>query len=285
MVVLRHSVDRARVEEVYRGDLAEIGRDLDNARRNSRNLHFLAGTAGRLCLFGSVVAPDSMASAQGVILGAQANAAMLVFSRIEDPPRHMRLGDGPPVTYLEPANPAHLIEWVSAYRLSAISRQADLLAMLDSLSTNSLRLSSSNLEWSIQYVEFFRAVLGTAKPTRTKAFRYIADYFAGCTGRSDQHKAARLVAIPKLEVVRALESSDVNKFEAALVEACQNHAKYYSSTEKQRKMPEGFVSLDLTMLAALAYDRGLKFDANVSEYVPAAWVRGEIFREISRGHG
>lgn len=39
------------------------------------------------------------------------------------------------------------------------------------------------------------------------------------------------------------------------------------------------MSLDLTMLAAIGYDRGLKFDLEVSDYLPAR-VRGDIFRPV-----
>ncbi|AWM40247.1 hypothetical protein GobsT_12960 [Gemmata obscuriglobus] len=40
---------------------------------------------------------------------------------------------------------------------------------------------------------------------------------------------------------------------------------------------EGWVSLSLTAVAALAWDRGLRFRVE-SDYLPWSWVTGELFQ-------
>ncbi|WP_071529229.1 Imm49 family immunity protein [Gemmata obscuriglobus] len=59
--------------------------------------------------------------------------------------------------------------------------------------------------------------------------------------------------------------------------ASRSPPKYWSSTESRRNDMEGWVSLSLTAVAALAWDRGLRFRVE-SDYLPWSWVTGELFQ-------
>lgn len=279
-IVLRHAIDQKWALELFQSEVSKVDQYLPLVRAHSRGLSILAGVAGMIGKFGSIVAPDAPETARGVVLAAQANTAVLVFATIETPPQYCPLGEGPPVTYTDPVNPAsaNVGVWIDACELTLISRQPTLLTLLQPISTDFLRTTSSAPETTFQAVELLRAIITLTKPTRSKAFRWKEEYHATCTGKSEHHKAVRLLGIPYLEVIKALELGDGAQFETALVEACRQHGKFYGATEKLRKDTNGYVSLQLTAVAALAYDRGLKFDVNVSEYVPASWITGEVFR-------
>jgi len=80
--------------------------------------------------------------------------------------------------------------------------------------------------------------------------------------------------------MRKLGERDAAGLEVALTEAVIQHKKYWSSKAKRRNEDVGFVSLPLLGLAALAWDRGLRFRVE-SDYLPRTWVTGELFRPTS----
>ncbi len=282
IIQARHAVDLQWASDMFRGETAKIDRFLSAARSQSRVLSTFTGIAEFVYTFGGIVAPDSTDSARGLVLAAQANTAVLVFARIDDPPCHVTLGAGPPVTFAEPVTLgcANATVWLNGCRQAMVTRQPRLLDLLTSVTTDFLRTTTSAPDTTFCSVDVLRAVVSTPAPTQSDAFRWQADYYAGCLSKSDHHRAVRHVGVPYLEVIRGLESGEETSFESALMEACRLHGKYYGATEKSRKDSNGFVSLELTALAALAYDRGMKFNIDLSEYVPAAWVRGDIFRQV-----
>ena len=86
---------------------------------------------------------------------------------------------------------------------------------------------------------------------------------------------ARLT-LPYLAVLRYLDRREDAGFAKALTEGLQGH-KWYWSQKKNRDEFNGFVSLSLTGVAAMAWDRGMRFDVE-SDYMPASWLRGDHFR-------
>ena len=93
----------------------------------------------------------------------------------------------------------------------------------------------------------------------------------------------RCLSIPYLQVLRKLGARDSLGFETALTEALKLHKKYWSAKASRRKEEVGFVSLALLGLAALAWDRGLRFKVE-SDYLPWSWVTGEVFGRTTGNH-
>ena len=76
--------------------------------------------------------------------------------------------------------------------------------------------------------------------------------------------------------LRCLDQHEESGFAAAMAEGLKGHKEFWSQ-KKNRDEFGGFVSLRLTAVAALAWDRGMRFDVE-SDYMPACWVRGDHFR-------
>lgn len=87
----------------------------------------------------------------------------------------------------------------------------------------------------------------------------------------------RELQAPLLDTLPPLDAGDAAGFGKALAAALQRHRKYWGGTEKRRQDRHGWVSWPLTAVAALAWDRGLRFDVE-SDYTPTSWVRGDLFR-------
>lgn len=279
MRIARHSIGREDLPVLFGENCELLSVLLAQARKATKTSGLLAGIADSVYRTGSVVSTDSSEVARAIKLAAQANTAVLVFARIEDPPRYCPLGDGPPVTYSEPVDESHVYgsQWVQAFFETTITRQADLQSMLVEVPTDLLRQSSTHgEEAAYQWVDMHRAIWTDRYFTRHSAFAAVEDYFAKVPPRSSHGKAVKDITIPYLEVLRQLEGEDQARFNDALTEALQMHKKYWGATEKRRKDFNGFVSLQLTAVAALAWDRGMRFEVK-SDYMPASWVRGELF--------
>ncbi|MGL4422037.1 MAG: immunity 49 family protein [Gemmataceae bacterium] len=83
--------------------------------------------------------------------------------------------------------------------------------------------------------------------------------------------------LPYLAVVRALRDGERKGIEKAFVAALKSHKKYYGGTPKRSIDMAGFVSMELTTLAALMHDRGLPLDVQ-SDYMPRSWITGEVLK-------
>jgi hypothetical protein len=279
--IARHKVDTQHLTNFYFEDLERMSVRIEMARRSSDVLTSLASIAEGVYMTGSVVAPDDAQTGFAIRVAAQANTATLVFAHIEAPPRYCPLGDGPPVTYDVPTDESHVHggRWVQAFRQAVVSRQPDLLGHLKTIPGELLRLSSTRGDQiSNDWDEFHRAILTDRLFTRHPAFVSVTEWAARAQQRSRDGKAVILLTVPYLDVLRSMEQLDEAKFSVALAEALRMHKKYWGGTEERRRDLNGLVSLKLTAAAALAWDRGLRFDVE-SDYMPRSWVTGELFRQ------
>jgi len=109
-----------------------------------------------------------------------------------------------------------------------------------------------------------------------EAYKHRSSEISGPIGA----EIVRRLDIPYYSVMRKLGERDAVGLEATLAEALAQHKKYWSSKAKLRQETIGFVSLPLLGLAALAWDRGLRFRVE-SDYLPWSWVTGALFRTVS----
>lgn len=286
MYISRHPVDHEHIAASFYEDRERLAQRVQLAQTRSSVLSTLSSIAATRYKAGSVVAPDSTETANAMQLAAQANTAILVFSRIETPPRYCRLGDGPPITYSEPVDEshAHVGRWLDAFEQATITRQPDLLETLQGIPNEVLQGSStSGAEATYLWLNLLRALGSTRPIAQHPSFKAYEAYCANCQDRSAHCKAIRHLSVPFLDVLRQLDCGDNVGLDRALTEAIEMHKKFWSSTEKLRKDFNGFVSLQLTMLAVIAWDRGMRFDVE-SDYIPTSWVRGKLF-ESEAGAG
>jgi Immunity protein 49 len=279
MKIQRHPVDLEHMRTLFRENSEYLGPRLERARQSSHPLSGVIITAGFVYRAGVVLSPDSREAASALCLEAQANTAMLVFGRIEDPPRYCPLGEGPPVTYSEPADESHVHvgRWTDAWYQAAVTRQANLLSMLRDVPTDLLRRSSTRgSDFAYRHVDFIKETWLDARFIHHPVFTELEEISAACLDNTDRCQYVRHLTAPFLEVLRQIEKGDERQLDAALTEASQMHKKYWSATKKRRQELEGLVSLKLTAAAALAWDRGMRFDVE-SDYIPKSWVTGELF--------
>jgi hypothetical protein len=117
-----------------------------------------------------------------------------------------------------------------------------------------------------------------ARFTRHPVFIELQELAKACQDRTERCQYVRHLTAPFLEVIRQIEKGDDGQLAVALTNASVMHKKYWSATKKRREDLEGLVSLKLTAAAALAWDRGMRFDVE-SDYMPRSWVTGELFRQ------
>jgi len=279
MRIVRHPINEELAKTLFHEERERLLPLLECARKATRALSPLVTNARIMYQTGGVVAPHTSEVGYALRLSAQANTAILVFSHNQRPPQSFLLGNGPPVSYSEPVDEshAHVGRWIDALELATITRQTDLLTTLKRLPNELLERSSTvGARSTYLFVSLLRT-LGARDPIiGHPAFNVYQEYCANCHDDSAHCIAIRHLAIPFLGILRQLECADAAAFSNSLVGALEMHKKYWGSSEKRRKDFDGFVSLQLTAVAALAWDRGLRFDVE-SDYIPTSWVRGELF--------
>lgn len=281
MKVTRHPVNLERITNVFHRRRKDLEEHLGWAREKATELYSFFLNAKTVYQTGSVLDPDSPVVARALRLAAQAGTALYVFQRIEDPPRPFVLGEGPAVVYTKPAGAscADFLTWIHVFHLCLVTRQRHLSDEVCRVPDDVFRHSDivGAATENYGFADLLRAVWAQERFSTHPAFvRLEAEY--GRLALDDKRKPSyvRLVTLPYLQVLRQFERRDEAGFAAALAEALQGHKEFWSS-KKYREEFNGFVSLPLAAAAALAWDRGMRFEME-SDYLPASWVHGDLFR-------
>ncbi len=282
MQIKRHRVDPGHAQGIFSDYYERLPKHLEAARQLPAPSPTLVDVVESICEAGAVVAPDSIEMACALRLTAQAYAALFAFVSIEDPPRYIRLGDGLPITYSKPTPGGGKINgghWAHALGLSFITRQPDVLQLLLAVRADLFRRWTGPYgEPLSMFADIHRALFTEGYVTKLPEFAALeARRAADCVGRSAEARANRLTRLPYLEVLRALDRGEPVEFNQVLTQAVRQHKEYWSSSEAQRKNPDGWVSFILTAVAALAHTRGLEVTVE-SDYLPHSWITGELFR-------
>jgi hypothetical protein len=280
MQIARHATDSGHLTQLFERDRKRLIEWLALSRTSEQVPIAIAGIAEVVYCAGCVVDPDSPEVPLALKVAAQADTAPFAFAPGEKLPRPWRLGEGTPVMYSKPADMSqiHASRWMNAFYRVVITRQSDLQTVLIDTPTDFLRQSSTRGE-DVAYsqVDMCRAVWTDPHFTRLPAFGRVVAWAAAAPPRSSHGRAIRLLTTPYLEVLRQFERGDEAAFSESLTNALRQHRDYWSSTEDRRKKLEGLVSLPLTAVASLAWDRGMRFDVE-SDYIPTSWVRGCLFQ-------
>lgn len=275
MNISRHKVDPENPRQVAAMQRAGLEDWLGFAARNLRSMDMVASTAGSLYRAGSVLDPVDPAVTKGLVVCPRAIVAMMLFGPAGPRPTGFVLWPGNPLTFDSLAE-GHFFgntTWVDAFWLAALTRQGDLLGWLRDFPPRSLGLPEAHYD----NIDFHRDYLLTGRFTRHPGFEATA---TACAAQDPKSQAGRRVHhtwLPYLEVLRRLDDGDKTGFEAALADGLKQYRKYWGGNEKRRADLDGFVSTRLAMAAAVAHDRGWRFDVT-SDYIPTPWVTGEAFR-------
>jgi len=227
---------------------------------------------------GSAVAPDSPAVAAALRHSAQALTALAMLETSTGPTYAYRLGDASPLASL-PVSQRFLDPslWDKAYELSLITRESGLTSDLCGVESTTIGRACGLQPGhpSIVFFDWAKEVWQSPKFLDGPALRGCEAACAALppgpgTPFNEQITKSRLT------VVRALAGATQAVVNEAFDRALRSHQAYWSSSRELRKNLTGFVSLPLTALAALAWDRGIQV-AVESDYLPRTWVTGEVF--------
>ncbi len=165
-----------------------------------------------------------------------------------------------------------------------MSRQPDLVEVLCGITSEQLKDSPTwGEQGAYDWADLHRALWQQrASFTRHPAFVAVERDCLGALERGELARDVELLTVSYYTVLHCLEHRDELGFAHALAEALRQHKLYWGATEKRRNNNEGLVSLQLTTAAALAWDQGMRFEVE-SDYLPASWVSGSLFREGTGG--
>lgn len=253
---------------------------LEGARRAPRNLHLFFTVAEGVYLAGSVVDPAGPHVANALRWSAQALTAIFVFQEGKDWPADFVLGRDV-VRYTKPVSPREpdLFVWQKAFHLGLVSRQPALLDHLCQVTPDAMRRSALQGFPPAAYMimDLDQAVWTNPDFVNGPAFaRRAKDLDLAVPGPPGEREFFRRMSVAYLEAARALGHKDGAAFQAVLADGLEAHRAYWTSSDEMQRQLAGMVDLPLTALAALAWDRGLRFEAD-SGYLPWSWVTGELF--------
>ena len=284
MTVPRHTLpflpEDTRV--YFLDEVGEVGKFLRSAQNKPRNLHLFHLVAKNVYLTGAVVDPSATAVAEALRHGCQALAALVGIETSTGATYTYQLGDGPPATVPLPPDSRFLdlTIWDRAFQLGLISRQPDLIESLFRPGVAAIARACGLTEDddNVPFIELARQLWHSPHFKLYPALEACEAVAERCAAKPRPGGLyVQCVTQPYLTAIRALAGGDAAGINAAFTAALKGHKRYWSSTKKLRQDVAGYVSLPLTSLAALAYDRGVRIDVE-SDYLPRPWVTGEVFR-------
>ncbi|VTS06849.1 Uncharacterized protein OS=Gloeobacter kilaueensis JS1 GN=GKIL_0098 PE=4 SV=1: Imm29 [Tuwongella immobilis] len=285
MKISRHPVDMNVVEQWFTRDCKSFDSRLSNCINRIRGLtSFVSSCAQNVYLAGAVIAPDSPEVARALRIAAQALGAVFAF-RLDPPPSEYPIGEGPPVCYPTPIDPGicDILLWQRAYHLSLITRQTIPLQYLCRVTKDTFKGSNlvgydDEAYWFLELKQRAAQESGFAwEPLLLRCEAWEAK--AVLTSKSIGLKMLKCLRIPYHRVLRRIGENSVSGLEAELTKAASLHKKYWATPQKRAEDLNGMVSLPLVALAALAWDRGMRFHVE-SDYLPWSWVTGELFNRV-----
>jgi hypothetical protein len=272
MKIERHSIDQDLAKELFDRAVDRLPRFLASAKEKAKNLDLMIDEAMKIVSCGSVVAPDSPQRAPALRLAAQAYAAFFAaIAATPSSPVEVTLGDER-VTYTAPPDESttHVGRWIKGFYCGMLCRDNAALELLCRTDPESLRASSTR---SPRYDYLYaRALLAW----RTGSLQTLANDIIAALDATNPDENDDVVDSDwslylighQLEVLMHVVTEDA-AFEGGLVKALEHHKKYWSKTKDRKRNYDGYVSIELSALAAQATDRGMSFDVE-SPYLVTA---------------
>jgi hypothetical protein len=288
--IKRHRIPNMdNCREVLRLDWDSLQEYVRTARLDGTKLFLLCDMLPRMVQCGVVVATDSPPVVPWLRLAAQAHAALFGTGAAKGNRVVVHLGEGEPVTY-ESSVPHEgflsAYRWIDGFFLAALCRDKASMDLLCRTPAEIIRQSSTTFpEYKYLFVE---ALQGFGKNEAATAERLLAAMRATDPEQFGDHRTkvfvdyALAIDVNLIRLLFFVYGND-GEFAKGLELALKQHKEYWSKKSRQNNWT-GFVSIHLCAVAALAYDRGLRFDVE-SDYLPMPWVTGEAFGELGGGRG
>jgi hypothetical protein len=259
------------VRAQYKEAVSSLPHLVEAARLSPSPLPQLVSTSLKAAKVGSVLGLGPAQLFQYLRLAEQANAAL--FAGMSGLPVRAPLGDQF-ITLTRPPDESylHVTRWLLAFFSALLCRDLTSLSFLTAVSSKQLRKSTTKFaDYGYFFVDAIHGFLAGADNTGKLILKALR------AANPDQYPvsdpdAALYLDFPVIQTFCLAVTSD-DRFGAALADAVRDHEHFWAN----RTGPDdfkGYLSIELLGVAALAYDRGMKFDLE-SRYVPMALVRGE----------
>jgi len=273
--ITRPIVDLAILRHNYEFSSQQFKKCTKTARRRPQLLSLVIRHAKTVATCGEVVDPGAESIGKALKIAAQAHAALFTVVCSPEGTVTVPLGDGEPASYdtrLSDTSTADVHCWLDGVFLSLLCRDEDSLE----------RLMATPLEVLKQCVTSnpgYRFLLAEAIQLWWHEEDGVARKFIESMQETDpikhdfvNEKYVLDIDVPIIQCLLYALSEDAD-FTAAFARAAQMHMEYWTSTIERRRDWDGFLSIPLLGIAALAFDRNLPFEVDC-DYVPMSLVRG-----------
>lgn len=257
--------DQGKVEERYADACEDLPFLLDGVKSNPKNLSLLISTASDVACCGVALDTEHTMVRRALRIAGQASWALFVTASSEELPVEVRLDDGLHCVFNERPDQSttHAFRWLRGFFFNAICRESGLIDDMCKLPTELLRRSSTkDPEYRYLLVDALKAFWNGDSQCSTIIVNALE---ATDPERSDIHEQdwALDIDVPQLQLFFYVATKD-RKFEANLPKAADLHNQYWSANKKRRNNWDGFLSVELTGLAAIAHDRGMPVQIDAS---------------------
>jgi hypothetical protein len=280
MRILRHDIPNPMiVQKNFERSYGSLSKVLKYCQARSAGLNGVLNAVWDIVLYGAVVEPHDSKLIPTLLLGAQAGAALFRVREAGEQQIEFKLGEGPPLISNGPVGESvcHPGTWLKSIQLAILSRERSLINSLCKVPTQLLRQSSTRgPEFHYLFVDAVKSFWSGAADTSARNDATLA---ATDPSRSDitvpEYNAHHW--LPEIELLACLHSRPAD-FPEALLKAVILHGEFYNSTDERRRDSYGFLAVRPLTWAAVAHDRGIRFDID-SEYLPMRLVVGDLSRK------
>jgi hypothetical protein len=256
----RHPIDAEFAKKLFADAVTQLPSFVEGARRDPRNLSLLIREALTAAGSGCIVEPQSPQVANALKIAQEAHVAMFAASRASGKPAAVTLA-GQAVSFTTSPAPStvHVMRWISAAYLTILVGERPAIDELCQTSPELLRQSrTKGAEYHYLYMEGLRRLLLGQQDGVDRLIEAVKMTDPNRPDISDPDWTLYLHA-PQLEVLIYLATSDA-KFSQALTNGIQKHNQYWSKTQDRRRDYRGFISIELTALAAWGRSRSLNVE-------------------------
>jgi hypothetical protein len=273
----RHPIDPALVQRWYDDAEARLPAQIEAARGDINQLGEMVQRAIQAANCAAELGHEPQAVFDFLQIACGGNTAIFAAATPGQLPITVFL-DGTDVEY-QTAPSAELVRadrWLNGFFLAVLCRDVESQQLLERVTPEMLRGGASERpEYEYRFAEAVLAVFAGDK--KGAADKVIAAMEATDPERipSPQVPAALSLGVPLISAFwSALAKTAKKSFQEALTFAIVRHKEYWADEGLGEKAYEGFLSIPLLGVAALAYDQDVPFEVD-SDYVPQSLVRGD----------
>ncbi len=281
-VVARHDIDQEWADQQAAGLAKNTQTFIDLVAKNPRALNSVTNRALMETAYNTAGDPTAtwLPTWESTVLAMQASSALFVTALADGGEAEFRLREKDwripgkvPTVDIDAGN------WLRALWLAMICRERSRVVMLASVPEELLRGSGANYDdYVYQWVKALQiywreedglvdTLLAAMEGTEPSALRV-----------AEPELVAQLL-YPPIELFYLFTQRDEAKFNDSLVRALELHHRFWTKDEDRRTRSDGFISLPLLAIAALAKDAGMTVDVE-SEYIPKTLVDGRWVGEF-----